>query len=440
MAAFVPVLTGTSVGIGSFVITGLSAGSSYAVRLASYNSNGYSQFALALPTPSSSYVTVVTVSSPQTFSLIFNDGYNAGQTTGPIPANANAEAVQVALQALASIRAVSVSLSIQSEIYDVTSTLAYYYSYVITYLDAGFEYVPFTIALSTPSASLTIENIGAGTSLPSMYLSPVISQSSAPLNVTVSLVSATELGVSWLAPVYSGGTVVTKYLVEWDVSPYFTHVNQSTNHAVVTGTTAETNTTSSSNIRYIYQITELTDTPVYVRVSAFNGASSATAVGLSGYSKASTGTPISSVSTTSYLLCNTMPIHCSSTPAAQLLYTAVAPMVNISSQQVASRLDITWTQPLVNQLGFNTQTILPHTPSPAYAYEIDISTQQNFNTLVSYNLPMYINDGMLESCNMGCAKTIGEAIQNVTVSSGNGEPLNGGDFSLLYIGMYFIFF
>ncbi|KAL9181119.1 hypothetical protein ACHAXT_009924 [Thalassiosira profunda] len=46
---------------------------------------------------------------------------------------------------------------------------------------------------------------------------PRVSRPSGPTNVTLHVVSRTELGVAWEPPLYDGGREITKYLVEWDL-------------------------------------------------------------------------------------------------------------------------------------------------------------------------------------------------------------------------------
>ena len=50
---------------------------------------------------------------------------------------------------------------------------------------------------------------------------PRITQPSGPTNVTLDVVSRTELGVAWEPPLYDGGRTISKYLVEWDIDKRF---------------------------------------------------------------------------------------------------------------------------------------------------------------------------------------------------------------------------
>lgn len=50
---------------------------------------------------------------------------------------------------------------------------------------------------------------------------PRITKPSGPTNVTLDVVSRTELGVAWEPPLYDGGRTISKYLVEWDIDKRF---------------------------------------------------------------------------------------------------------------------------------------------------------------------------------------------------------------------------
>jgi hypothetical protein len=409
------VATGTGA-LTSFVITGLKPNSAYAVRVAAYNSQGYSPFVLALPQGTAEVISVA-INAQETFTLSYSDGIHAVQTTTTIPIFATESQVQTALQALASIRSIVVSRE-----YHTTLTPTYAIAYRITFIDAEFLSTN-TIVATSSSNTAVVTTLSQGISPSSNYITTMLSESSPPENVTVSVVSNTELGVTWLPPTYSGGLVITSYLVEWDTSEFFIRQNSNgdtgvfatTNFAVVDATTPLT--------KYLYQISNLVTSAYYVRVSAFNSLTSA----YGGYSKATSGFPFNTTA------CNTMPIHCSSTPASQTLHLPVTPIVDLSAREVSNRLDLTWTQPQVDVNGFSTTTGLPHTFVVASAYRVETSTQQDFSNATVYDIPMLLPDGTPQTCASGCAVSLGVSIQNVTIS-GNSESLAGGSFALLYMG------
>ena len=55
-----------------------------------------------------------------------------------------------------------------------------------------------------------------GTSPGSSAITPLNMRPSGPMNVSLTVVSGTSLGVSWQPPYSSGGPPITKYKIEWD--------------------------------------------------------------------------------------------------------------------------------------------------------------------------------------------------------------------------------
>jgi hypothetical protein len=411
------VTTGTGA-LTSFVITGLKPMTAYAVRVAAYNSQGYSPFVLALPQGTAEVISVA-INTQETFTLSYSDGIHAVQTTTTIPIFATESQVQSALQALASIRSVVVSRE-----YHTTLSSTYAIAYRITFIDADFL-TSNTLAVTSASNTAVVTTLNQGISPTSNYITTMLSESSPPENVTVAIVSNTELGVTWLPPTHTGGLVITSYIVEWDTSEFFIRQNNNGDTGVFATTNFAIVDATTPIAKYLFQISGLdTLQGYYVRVSAFNSLTSA----YGGYSKATSGFPLGTA-----LACNTMPIHCLSTPASQILYLPVTPVVDLSALQVANRLDIVWTQPKVDVNGFDTSTGLPHTPIVASAYRVETSTQQDFSNATVYDIPMLLADGSPKTCSTPCAASLGVSIQNVTIS-GNSEMLTGGSFALLYIG------
>ena len=135
----------------SYLISGLTSGLSYAVRVAAYNSQGYSPFVLALPRVSNLEVQVVIVSLSETFMLVFDDGYTT-ESTQILESSATASDVQSALQSLQSVRAVLVLRGDQSN----SNSKPYRISYRITFLDAGLPSNDFNMnQLTSPSSDRT---------------------------------------------------------------------------------------------------------------------------------------------------------------------------------------------------------------------------------------------------------------------------------------------
>lgn len=298
----------------SFTLSGLLSGAGYSVRVAAYNSQGYSQYVLAQSSIGWAAVHVIRISSTvavspsASFNIGFNDGYRI-KTTKQIPYNAPTTVVQAALQALPNIRSVLVSLVDEVSSYDATTSAAYSVWYRITFISAAFNADPKLLTVIATGVTSATAVVNHGTALNSNVLTLVKTAPSAPDGVIVSIVSRSELGVKWNAPAFSGGLTVTKFLVEWDIDPYFIRsVNSSAYSEVVSVSSAAA---ANRFANYSYQITGLPQQSIYVRVSAFNGIESSL---LGGYSIAAVAWPLNATN------CSSMPIHCSTVPMNQLLY------------------------------------------------------------------------------------------------------------------------
>jgi hypothetical protein len=246
---------------------------------------------------------------------------------------------------------------------------------------------------------------------------------SAPEEIVVSVVSNSELGVRWNAPVFTGGLSISKFLIEWDYSPYFISFGTAVYSDVVTFANAQS-FINNGRADFSYQISGLQTLPTFVRVSAFNGIGGVAG----GYGPAAPGFPINSTE------CNLMPNHCSVIPSSQVLFQPINPHTELSSKDVSNRLEVRWQQPLFDQFGFRTETIAPHTPAQATSYRIEWSTKKDFTDSTYFDLPMIVDDNQAVDCHVACQYSIGVEVQNVTVTSGNGFQLDGGSFHLLYVG------
>ena len=215
------------------VLPNLVAGTSYTIRVAAYNAQGYGPFVAAqVRVEGWAEIQAVLVNSQQTFTLQYTDQSGAPQSTGLLPVFASALQVQDALQRLGSgvIRTVLVSKEEQSDVdlYDLTvhegSTYQYKVLYKITFVDAG--YAPNqhplvgTYGDGSPVNVITLQD-GQSSGSKSLYLTPRVMSPSAPTNVTVTVVSNSELGVQWNTSVYTGERPITKFLVEWDILSSF---------------------------------------------------------------------------------------------------------------------------------------------------------------------------------------------------------------------------
>ena len=233
----------------------------------------------------------------------------------------------------------------------------------------------------------------------------------------MSNVSATEIGVSWTAPSYTGGNAISEFLIEWDTDEYFNNYLSSSYRAVVTAADAETDIKNNDLAYYSYQITGLTaDTEYFVRVSGFNGDSS---TGYGGYSAQAAGFPINSTD------CNTYPTHCGNTPSAQLLYKVMNATVSLSASEVANR-PRSGRSLGTTSLGSILQLLVP-THQKWLHYRIEWSTNQNFANSTYYDMRTVTGDGVDVSCEQvtlesnPCNYVIGQSVQNITIASGNGD-------------------
>jgi hypothetical protein len=172
---------------------------------------------------------------------------------------------------------------------------------------------------------------------------------------------------------------------------------------------------------FAYQISGLEAREVYVRVSAINS---------KGQSFATHAWPINDT------MCDTMPVHCGVTPVDQLLFVPISPYVQLSYQEVANRLEVSWQQPTHDQFGFITTTNGAHTPSMATHYRVEWSTKADFQNSTWYDIRMLKEDNVAVDCFENCSRTIGEEVQRVSVASGNGEVFDGGEFALVYVGKH----
>merc|ERR1711871_545444 len=178
----------------------------------------------------------------------------------------------------------------------------------------------------------------------------------------------------------------------------------------------------SPNATFSFQITSLAVLPTYVRVSAVNDI---------GQSFATHAWPINATD------CDTYPIHCSETPSKQLLWTVDEPVVRLSDQEVANRLEVSWKHPGRNYYGFITNDTGVNTPDFATHYRVEWSENGDFTNSTYHDKRMIHDDNVTETClNHFCNFTIGEEVQSITLQSLNGEKLTAGEFKLLYVGKH----
>jgi hypothetical protein len=358
--------------------------------------------------------------NPSTFTytlpVVYTDGNHAEK--GYLKPYASAQEVQNILQGLPSVRSVLVNKADQSSLnqYDAYSSNQYSIAYRITFIDAG-HYPTQNLLTAVDNSAATVTRVRAGAKSNSNKVQMIQTTPSVPVNVLVSAVSKSELGVRWNAPTFTGGATITKFLIEWDTRPDFGHASGLSSISfsdVVDVATSKVVNAANEILYFTYKVQNLEAVPTYVRVSAFN---------VNGYGPPGQGWPVNASS------CDTMPTHCSITPVDQLPYLPITPSVALSSQQVANRLEVSWLEPAIDRFGFITSNI------PPTKYNVQWATDSNFTDAQSYGVTMVEQNNQAVSCKVNaCSVTLGNEVQKITVASTNGYPLDGGAFIVLYIG------
>lgn len=392
-------------------VMGLTTGVRYAARVSAYNGYLWNDGTVALI---SAAPKAVTPQSPtRVFMRPLSDTQLAVWWTGPTqPDGTPVTGYEVKWDRTTQFGA-NANFHFVNATSMVISNLASGLSYsvgVSAYNSVGYSAVALANLYVAESPSLTGLSVTMNTTPPS-----------APENVLLTVVSASELGVLWNPPVFDGGRAVRSYLVEWDTSPYFLRAGQAAYVAVVPATNASV----SPEFHFSYQISVLPQLPTYVRVSAVNDATTAV-------NTTSVSTPAWPVNATA---CATMPTHCSATPSVQLLHLPVNPLAQLSVAQVANRLEVTWQQPTADRFGFSTVSSGNNTPDVAYAYRIEWSEYASFDNASAYDARMLTGESVPLDCSASCSVTLGEEVQNVTIASTNGEDLTSGSFALIYPGV-----
>ena len=135
------------------------------------------------------------------------------------------------------------------------------YVYVIRGLTPGSWY-------SARVSSINEAGISSAQIATPMSLSPPLQKPGNPLDVNLSVDSATSLSVRYLYPESDGGDPVTKYKIEWDTSPFF---NSTTDGPVGLRHNLQTPSQDCKFVHCVYIVSSLaTSVPYFVRVFAYN--------------------------------------------------------------------------------------------------------------------------------------------------------------------------
>ena len=274
---------------------------------------------------------------------------------------------------------------------------------------------PVQLATSSVSGDVTVSSVLAGYDTSNIYIEPGYRAPSAPQNVQLSVVGNADLGVYWEYPATDGGKEVTKFLIEWDTDYTMTRTaySPSRSYAVAGEFAAVMNATRSDRysdkVAYQFQIVELDPENSYdVRVSAYNE---------EGYSVAAVTGPKEAI------------------PAVVPLWIPTSISMNTSHLDIPNRIDLTFQEPKIDSLGFDTKNDGTYTGNTADFYRIEWSEDASFDEpagTYDWRAKQGNNEPML--CEGDCYVELGAEVQVLSVYSGNGEPLDGGGFQLLYVG------
>ena len=242
---------------------------------------------------------------------------------------------------------------------------------------------------------------------------------SAPTNVQLFVVSKSELGVSWEAPLLTGGSPIVKYLIEWGTSSTMTQGASPERVAVMKAFThVSTVAGAGPGPTYRHQIQGLPagSGPYFVRVRAYNGHA---------YSEPRASAPQSAA------------------PAHALPYkptnAEVRADASVAPSNVAERLFLRFQQPTVDANGFDTATRSGSAAEPDVAthYVLTYSTEADFAPTATriLEIPMYEGShGGRRACEAPCEMEIGAEVQRIVLGSSAGGTIDGVEFKAIYLG------
>jgi hypothetical protein len=388
-----------------YVITDLRPFLSYSIRILAYNSIGYSEPTTAVP----EYMKIVQIclyndthpaNINENFAVLYTiDGLVEKSTE--LSLHETAATVESTLNTMQHvIHRVSVTREDHSYYADSSGvhTMPFKVNYRITFFpepkggSAG--EISVVAAFITFSANVTLFS----DSLSSLFaVKPFPREPAGPCNVVLSVVSQTELGVTWDPPIYNSGGSIVKYLVEWDLSHSFSN------------SIAEVTTDTR------YQILGLEPYQVYfVRVSAGNEW---------GYSDAISSAPMSA---------RTQPVS---------LYKPSSVLLSVSPDEIPNRIKIEWGLPSEDSRGFVTDLDecgmhQGHKADPATLYTIMWDTHPSMSNASIFNATMFSGDGLKLRCchNSRCSVEIGTEVQTISVIFSDAGPISSRSFKVVYVG------
>jgi hypothetical protein len=292
------------------------------------------------------------------------------------------------------------------------------------------------------AAATTLDCVWAATTwvkAPSTAVAP-----SGPTEVTLSIVSDTQLGVTWKPPLVDGGQAVTKYLIEWDTDWKFTKstfAGPTSNKMSTVVLHSEVEAATATSIAaQSYLIEDLSAGTVYfVRVSAYNDESNFFGTErMRGYSPAviAQGTVVRSIAP--YLttfaaqptLVATQETKFSLTTAVQAPFKPDTARMEISRVNNADQIDVWHTAPTMNSIGFKKADYAASTAGDGGGtishIRYEWSTTSSYLTSTSFDAYNSMSGANYLPCNTPgpCAFPLGAEVQAISVYSSTSTSLD----------------
>ncbi|KAL3797523.1 hypothetical protein HJC23_009887 [Cyclotella cryptica] len=284
----------------------------------------------------------------------------------------------------------------------------------------------FFILLILPCASSATWPWNANNAGAPPKIKPKVIRPSGPTNVTLFVVSRTELGVTWGPPLYDGGKAISKYLVEWDTDKYMTSGIASPSNPYENGVDGPLVRSEVVWDKTEFRITGLIEgQKYYVRVSAYGD----------GYSHAISTNPLYAIP--------------SGTPPGYLTDVSLSIALGTGT---ADRLRLAWSAAEFDVNGFSVLPkgcaggeTPPSSPDAVEAYRVRWDTHPSLSNPKTYDIPAVSGDGVREHCCPSgpsgvCQIELGAEIQTVSVTYPmssvpfDEELFDSGSIRIAYVG------